>query len=49
MRAYCDGTLSSEAADRVEEAIDLAEARSATTCDVCEENVRLQRPLRTGR
>lgn len=37
IRIYCSGRLSPEARDRVEEAIDLAEARSATTCEVCGE------------
>ncbi len=37
LRFCWEGTLSREAAGRVEEAIDLAEARSATTCDVCGE------------
>ena len=35
LRFYWDGTLSTEAAARVEEAIDLAEACSACTCDSC--------------
>jgi hypothetical protein len=40
-RLYWDGGLSPEAAVRVEEAIDLAEARSATTCEVCGDPGRL--------
>jgi hypothetical protein len=40
-RLYWTGTLSPEASDKVEEAIDLAEARSASTCDVCGELGRL--------
>jgi hypothetical protein len=43
LRFYWDGALSSEAAARVEEAIDLAEARSACTCEVCGEEARLYR------
>jgi hypothetical protein len=35
VRIRWEGALSPEAAARVEEAIDLAEARSATTCEVC--------------
>jgi len=35
LRFYWDGKLSPEAASRVEEAIDLAEARSGCTCEVC--------------
>ncbi|WP_247461849.1 hypothetical protein [Bradyrhizobium sp. 62] len=35
LRAYWTGRLSPEASARVEEAIDLAEARSACTCEVC--------------
>jgi hypothetical protein len=42
-RLYWDGALSPEAAARVEEAIDLAEARSAGTCEVCGEEGRLYR------
>jgi hypothetical protein len=41
LRAYWDGKVSPEAAARVEEAIDLAEARSACTCEVCGEPGRL--------
>lgn len=41
LRFYWDGSLSPKAAARVEEAIDLAEARSATTCEVCGEKGRL--------
>ncbi|WLA63747.1 hypothetical protein [Bradyrhizobium diazoefficiens] len=37
IRMYWTGRLSPEASARVEEAIDLAEARSACTCDVCGE------------
>ncbi|WLA64915.1 hypothetical protein [Bradyrhizobium diazoefficiens] len=36
-RLYWTGRLSPEASARVEEAIDLAEARSACTCEVCGE------------
>jgi hypothetical protein len=35
IRIYWSGALSPDAAARVEEAIDLAEARSACTCEVC--------------
>jgi hypothetical protein len=35
LRFYWSGRLSPEARDRLEEAIDLAEARSATTCEIC--------------
>lgn len=35
LRFYWEGALSSEADARVEEAIDLAEARSACTCEQC--------------
>jgi hypothetical protein len=35
LRFYWDGDLSPRAAARVEEAIDLAEARSAVTCEIC--------------
>jgi hypothetical protein len=37
LRFYWEGSLSPETATRVEEAIDLAEARSTTTCEVCGE------------
>jgi len=37
LRFYWSGRLSPEARTRVEEAIDLAEARTATTCEVCGE------------
>jgi hypothetical protein len=37
LRFYWTGDLSAKAAAAVEEAIDLAEARSATTCEVCGE------------
>jgi hypothetical protein len=37
LRFYWEGTLSPEADARVEEAIDLAEARSAVTCEICGE------------
>lgn len=37
LRIRWEGSLSPEAAARVEEAVDLAEARSATTCEVCGE------------
>jgi hypothetical protein len=42
LRVYWDGVLSREAAARVEEAIALAEARSAVTCEVCGEEGRLR-------
>lgn len=35
LRFYWDGPLSPEAAARVDDAIDLAEARSACTCETC--------------
>jgi hypothetical protein len=35
LRFYWDGTLSPEARGQVEEAIALAEARSACTCELC--------------
>jgi hypothetical protein len=37
LRFYWTGSLSPEAAARVEDAIDLAEARSACTCEICGE------------
>jgi len=37
LRVYWHGNLSQEAAAQVEEAIDLAEARSACTCEICGE------------
>lgn len=37
LRVYWDGKLSAEAGAQVEEAIALAEARSAVTCEVCGE------------
>jgi hypothetical protein len=37
LRVYWEGSLVPETAARVEEAIDLAEARSATTCEICGE------------
>lgn len=37
LRVRWEGSMSPEAAARVEEAVDLAEARSATTCEVCGE------------
>lgn len=37
LRFYWDGTLSPEANAKVEEIIDLAEARSACTCELCGE------------
>jgi hypothetical protein len=37
LRFYWEGALSQEADARVEEAIDLAEARSAVTCEICGE------------
>jgi hypothetical protein len=40
-RLYWSGRLSPEAAPRVEDAIDMAEARSATTCEVCGDPGRL--------
>ncbi|WP_375762572.1 hypothetical protein ACE10W_05155 [Bradyrhizobium sp. B025] len=42
LRVYWDGALSPDADARVEEAITLAEARSACTCDVCGEEGRLR-------
>jgi hypothetical protein len=42
-RLYWEGSLSSEADARVEEIIDLAEARSACTCEVCGAEGRLHR------
>lgn len=42
LRVYWDGVLSREADARVEEAIALAEARSAVTCEVCGEEGRLR-------
>jgi hypothetical protein len=42
-RLYWEGALSPEADARVEEIIDLAEARSACTCEVCGEVGRLHR------
>ncbi len=36
-RIYWTGTLSPEASAKVEDAIDLAEARSAVTCEICGE------------
>ncbi|MET4218710.1 hypothetical protein ABIB00_003928 [Bradyrhizobium sp. LB14.3] len=41
LRVYWDGRLSAEATIQVEEAIALAEARSATCCEVCGESGRL--------
>jgi hypothetical protein len=41
IRIYWDGTLSRESAARVDEAIELAEARSACTCETCGEPGRL--------
>src|SRR4051812_35831042 len=41
LRVYWDGRLSPEATVQVEEAIALAEARSATCCEVCGEPGRL--------
>jgi hypothetical protein len=37
LRAYWHGALSPEADARVEEAVDLAEARSAVSCEICGE------------
>jgi hypothetical protein len=42
LRVYWDGELSAEADAQVEEAIALAEARSAVTCEVCGEEGRLR-------
>jgi hypothetical protein len=42
-RLYWEGALSPEADARVEEIIDLAEARSACTCEVCGAEGRLHR------
>ncbi|MHC2519003.1 hypothetical protein [Bradyrhizobium diazoefficiens] len=44
MRFYWDGSLSPQASATVEEAIDLAEARSACTCEVCSAEGRLYGP-----
>ena len=44
LRLYWSGSLSPDAAARVEEAVDLAEARSACTCEVCGEPGRLYGP-----
>jgi hypothetical protein len=44
LRAYWQGALSPEADARVEEAIDLAEARSAVTCEICGEEGQLYGP-----
>jgi hypothetical protein len=44
-RFYWQGSLSADAVARVEEAIALAEARSATTCDVCGEEGQLHDDL----
>jgi hypothetical protein len=41
LRFYWDGALSSAADAKVEEAVDLAEARSACTCEICGEEGRL--------
>lgn len=43
LRFYWDGSLSAEADALVEHAIDLAEARSACTCETCGEEGRLYR------
>jgi hypothetical protein len=43
-RLYWDGKLSPGAAARVEDAINLAEARSACTCEICGEPGRLYGP-----
>ncbi|OSI24887.1 hypothetical protein [Bradyrhizobium canariense] len=42
LRFYWHGTLSPEADAKVEEAIDLAEARSGVTCEICGEEGRLR-------
>jgi hypothetical protein len=44
LRFYWDGALSPEADAKVEEIIDLAEARSACTCEVCSEVGQLYGP-----
>ncbi|WFU42842.1 hypothetical protein QA640_10500 [Bradyrhizobium sp. CB82] len=44
MRFYWHGALSPDADAKVEEAIDLAEARSACSCEVCGEPGRLYGP-----
>jgi len=44
LRAYWEGSLSPEADAMVEEAIDLAEARSACTCEICGEVGQLHGP-----
>jgi len=41
LRFYWDGAMSPAATTKVEEAIDLAEARSACTCEICGEMGRL--------
>jgi hypothetical protein len=41
LRIYWDGTLSPQTAAQVEEAVDLAEARSCCTCEICGEPGRL--------
>jgi hypothetical protein len=43
LRFYWRGSLSDETKAKVQEAIDLAEARSACTCEVCGEEGRLYR------
>jgi hypothetical protein len=44
LRAYWHGALSPEADARVEEAVDLAEARSAVSCEICGEPGLAARP-----
>jgi hypothetical protein len=44
LRFYWEGALSPEADAKVEEAIDLAEARSTSTCEICGELGRLHGP-----
>ncbi|MBB5053935.1 hypothetical protein HNQ36_003935 [Afipia massiliensis] len=44
LRLYWQGSLSPEARAQVAEAVDLAEARSACTCELCGENGRLYGP-----
>jgi hypothetical protein len=45
LRFYWQGSLLADAVVRIEEAIALAKARSATTCDVCGEEGRLRDDL----
>jgi len=45
LRFYWEGALSPEANAKVEEIIDLAEARSACTCEVCGEGINFRREV----